>query len=364
MKYRSSAIDLVRDADDKRERGWSLARCVRALAACKGNIQAAAEYARTKIGDEYIAKALSAGTGSEGGFVIPEPIAGEAIELVRARAVIRGMNPALASLINGNITLPGFATGSSAAYLSENSNVGITQPSFRQVKLSGKKLAALVPISNDLIRFNSPSTDTMVRDDLVGAVAMAEDAAFLRDDGTGDAPKGLRYQAAAGNVFAQTAAPTRAKVLADLSAMRLKLTTAKCRFVNPGWIMSYRTEEALVELTDANGNFILKSEMLLGRLKGFPYKATSQVPDNLGVGTDESELYLADFADVVIGDVPGMILDASRQAAYFDGADVVAAYSLDQTVVRLIMQNDLAVRHDGSIAVLTGVTWENPIPQA
>jgi hypothetical protein len=48
---------------------------------------------------------------------------------------------------------------------------------------------------------------------------------------------------------------------------------------------------------------------------------------------------------------------ASDVAAYFDGAQVQAAFSLDQTVLRLIAHHDLAVRHEESLSVMTGVLW-------
>lgn len=68
-------------------------------------------------------------------------------------------------------------------------------------------------------------------------------------------------------------------------------------------------------------------------------------------------MYLADFADVIIGDALNAIVDVSSEAAYHDGTAVVAAFSKDQTVVRVILANDLAVRHAEAVAVLTGVTW-------
>lgn len=98
-------------------------------------------------------------------------------------------------------------------------------------------------------------------------------------------------------------------------------------------------------------------------MRGFPYKSTTQIPINLGAGENESEIYLADFADVLIGEVPGIEVGASSEAAYHDGANLVAAFSLDQTVVKVVMQNDLAVRHAESVAVLTGVTWAAPLAQ-
>lgn len=96
--------------------------------------------------------------------------------------------------------------------------------------------------------------------------------------------------------------------------------------------------------------------MQTGLLRGVPFRATTAVPINLGGGT-ASEVYLADFSEVLIGETGSIAIDVSTEAAYHDGSAVVSAFSKDQTVIRLIMANDLAVRHLEAVAVLDGVTW-------
>ena len=88
---------------------------------------------------------------------------------------------------------------------------------------------------------------------------------------------------------------------------------------------------------------------------------TTNIPitqDTTGAGNDnESEVYLVDFAQVIIGESQGLLVDSSQEAAYHDGSNVQAAFSLDQTVVRAIAEHDLGLRHDKAVAMLTGVTW-------
>ena len=80
--------------------------------------------------------------------------------------------------------------------------------------------------------------------------------------------------------------------------------------------------------------------------------------DTTGLGNDnESEIYLVDFSQVLIGESQGLLVDSSQEAAYHDGSSVQAAFSLDQTVVRAIAEHDLGMRHDKGVTMLTGVTW-------
>jgi HK97 family phage major capsid protein len=191
-------------------------------------------------------------------------------------------------------------------------------------------------------------------------MALREDLAFIRDDGTQNKPKGMRYWAPAANVVDRTqdaGANTLATVTADLAAAVNRLESANVRFIRPGWIMTPRTKWFLWRLMDANGNPVFREEINQGRLLTFPFRTTTQIPNNLGVAGDESELYLADFADMIIGENTELIIDVSTEAAYHDGSNVVAAFSRDETVIRAIARHDFGARHDESIAILTSLDW-------
>jgi HK97 family phage major capsid protein len=58
-------------------------------------------------------------------------------------------------LNNGNMTIPRLKGGAVVGYIGSDSDVPATQGEFDDLKLSGKKLAALVPISNDLLANSS-----------------------------------------------------------------------------------------------------------------------------------------------------------------------------------------------------------------
>ena len=344
--------------ETKEDKGLQVARIVRALAASKGDPERAAAYAKKNFGDDEIVKALSVGTLNAGGYIVPEEYSAEIIELLRPQSVVRRMGAVTIPMATGTLNIPKLAGGGSASYIGENTDIGVTQPTFGTVQLTWKKLAAIVPISNDLLRFSSPAADSIVRDDLVMAMALREDAAFIRDDGVGNVPKGLRYWAPVSNrIPATTGTPTLATVTTDLGKLILALKKANVRFIRPGWLMSPRTEMFLLTLRDGNGNFAFRPEMLAGRLFSYPYAVTTQIPENLGAGKNESEIYLVDFADAIIGESTQLIIDASTEASYYQDDALHSAFSLDQTLIRVIAEHDFAMRHEESVAVLTGVTW-------
>jgi HK97 family phage major capsid protein len=339
------------------DRGLRLARVVRALAAGRGDVGRAAQWARVVARDEAIAKILEAGTGAAGGFLVREELATEVIELLRAESVVRRLNPVTVPMESGTLRLPAITGGATAGYIGESADLSVSEQTFGQVVLTWKKLGTLVPVSNDLLRFASPQADEIVRDDLVAALATTSDAKFIRGAGSQNEPKGLRYWAPAGNVITANSTVDLANVTADLGKLVLALKNANVRMRRPAWIFAPRTEQYLMTVRDANGNFAFRDEMLRGTLWGWPFGVTTNVPTNLGSGGDESEVYLADFADVVIGESSTLTIDASAEAAYVSGGTVKSAFQADLTLVRALALHDFAMRHAESVAVLTGVKW-------
>lgn len=346
--------------------GTGMAKMVVALAAAQGNRQLAANIAVERGYGEHIAAALNTLTPGAGGVLVPENLSSEVIELLRPKSVVRRLGARSLPLNNGNITIPRLKDGAVVGYIGSDSDIPTTQQEFDDLELSGKKLAALVPISNDLLAVSSssPNVDGIVVGDLTSALATREDKAFIRDDGLSNNPKGLRFWAPVGNVTSATAAsPTIQQVSDDLNKLVLRLEAANANMTSVGWIMAPRTMRFLAAMRDGNGNKVYP-ELDRGMLMGYEVGLTTQVPTNLTVGSgsgapsDGSEIYFADFGDCFIGEDASLVIDYSREATYKDGSgNVVSAFQRDQTLVRVIAKHDFGPRHVESIAILTDVQW-------
>ena len=353
-----------------REKGAAFGRVVRAMAAAKmnkmgseGTVEVLRGWGDTDLADALAdarSKALAAGDATAGGFLVPTQFSNEVIELLRAQSVVRRLGARTVQMPTGTLKYPKIATGASAAYIGENVNIGKSEETFGQLTLTFKKLAVLTPISNDLLRYSSPSADAIVRDDLVSSMATKEDSTFIRGAGTDATPKGLLNWCVADQKIAASAA-SLANITDNLGQLVVKLKNADIPMISPGWIMAPRTEQSLATIQNANGVFAFRDEVIAGTLWGWPIGTTTNVPitlDTTGAGNDdESEIYLVDFAQVLIGESQSLLVDSSQEAAYHDGSNVQAAFSLDQTVVRAIAEHDLGMRHDKGVAMLTGVTW-------
>ena len=352
-------------------RGLSVGAVVRAMAYSKmegtgvaGALHRLKQLGYVEAADKMAAareKALATNDPTAGGVLVPDTLANELIPFLRPRAVVRALNPMIMPMPNGTVRVPKITSGASATYIGENTAAGKTQQVFGQITLTWKKLSALVPVSNDLIRQAAFGADAIVRDDLVSALASRENQAFIRDDGTSSTPKGLRYWVAPGNVFNANGTVNLANITTDLGKLILKLEENNVPMVRPAWIFAPRTKQHLMTIQTTTGAFAYRDEMVQGRLWGWPFGVTTQVPTNLqddgSANIDESEIYLVDMADAVIGDAQRIVIDASTEAAYVDGGTVRAAFSEDQTVIRALEEHDFAMRRDVSVAVMKRVRW-------
>lgn len=340
------------------EPGVQFARITQAL--IRGNMdqRAAANVAEQLWGSETgsIVANMEQSTDTKGGFLVDEAISSDFIGLLRPRVAVRRMGARVVPMPNGNLTTRKKTGGSTASYIGERQNIPTTGLTVGETKLSAKKLAAMVPISNDLLRRASMQVDMMVREDLQESVAITEDQQFLRGAGSATAPTGLLNLCPAGNKIAANATVNLQTVTQDLAKLELLLVDKNIPMTTPGYIIAPRVEKFLESLRDGNGNKAFP-EMAQGRIGNRPYTTTTSVPVNLGAGTNESEIYFADFAQVMIGDTMQVTIASSDQASYHDGTEWRSAFQTDETLIRIITEHDLGTRYADAIAVLTGVTW-------
>ncbi len=308
-------------------------------------------------------KAMTATSATAGGFLVPTQFSTDVVEYLRARTIIRSVNggPRVVPMPMGTIKMPKIQSGTTAAYVGEASNATKTEAQTSQITMSFKKLAAIVPFSNDLLRYSSPQADGLIRDDVVRAIQVKEDAQFIRGNGSAAAPTGLRYQALPQNIIAANSTVSLANTVSDLGTLMAALLNNNIPMTRPAFYFAPRTYIYLTTVQNSNGFYVFRDEMLNSKtLWGFPFGYTTSIPINLTDqgGTTESEVYLVDLDDVMIGEAANLLIDVSPDAAYYDGTNVVSAFSQDTTVLRAIEEHDLAMRRQESIALLNGVKWQ------
>jgi len=340
------------------EKGRKFAAYVGFLFAARGDPGRAAEMAKRHGADATIVKALSSSAVDQGGAFVPTNIAADFIELLRPASVFLSMAPRRVSVPNGNLTFPKLQTGSTAYWVGESNSLTPSQPTTSALRLDLKKLAVLVPMSNEFLRDSGPSATDMLRMDIAEAAGEAVDLALLRGPGSAYAPRGLTSLVNPTN-RRQSAGATVPNITADLANVEQKLDDAKVRGGSRAWFMSPRSYYGLRAARDGNNNLVWAAELSGGTLNGAPYGVTTNLPNDVGSGGNKSQVLLAAMNHLIVGEDPaGIQIAMSDTAAYHDGSNIQAAFSRDESVVRLTQRIDMIERMDGfAIAEIYDVAW-------
>jgi HK97 family phage major capsid protein len=320
----------------------------------------AARIAIERYGDTAAVRALLASVGSSGGDLIPVELYAEAvIDALRARTVVRKNTPAenIFPRPHGNLTIGRANSVASVAWIGEAQKIATSSPTFGEVNLQAKKAVASIIVSNDLIRFEAPGLERVVRDQLLRAYGTAEDAAFLNGIGSQFSPQGIRWQAA--TVNSSNSSYSATTVLSEIQGLVAALETANVPVDNAVFYTSPKVREYLLTLVAAGSGNLLFPSVAEGKLLGRPIEVSTAITTTLGGSSNESELYLIDMSSVLIGQ---SYLDVTIHSAstFHDGnGNLQSVFDQDASGLRLVGGVDIGIRHQQAAAVLTNINWGN-----
>lgn len=316
-----------------------------------------------KAADAFIRSKSWLTTGANTGQnTITTPLSPEWIEWLGNASAFMAGNPMQVDLSYGSLEMAGGAARTTGSYTVEGASIPYTEATSRKISLAAKHLRAVTAVGNHAIETSPLAIASLVGDELAGSMVLSMDAAGLRGDGTGANPAGLLTLINAANKFAavNATAPTIAQVEADGRKALFLLAATNIPKRRRRWLMSNRTKYYLQFLRDGNGNLVypgLSSDNPTW-LENIPVTVSEQIPTNLGVGTNESEIYLVDFGHVLLGITRALTLRASTEASYKNaGGTLVSAFDLDETAIRATASHDFDMRHDKAGVVMTAVKW-------
>ena len=333
-------------------------KIISTLAKSKGDSYRARQVAK-EMGDEVLKGAMNEESFTAGGaFVVDEFRGGEMIDLLRNASVVRQAKPRIIPLgTSGVVSIPKVTHGTSAYFAGELDNAETTEMETGTLTLTAKKMTAVVPVSNELLKDSSISMEQQIMSDLAAAFATKEDITMLRGAGGENSFKGLRHLANANNILSVTDAtdPSAADTIADLYRMLTRMKENNIPGARLIFFFNPRTEAYLKQLRDSTGGFLFANEMnSSNKILGVSYLVSNNMPSNLGGGSDETEIILADMNEVILATKEEIEITVVPYGAYYDGSSVVSGISQDSTVIVARERLDFNVRRDLAVVVMTG----------
>ena len=195
----------------------------------------------------------------DGKVLVPQHLSMNIFDAARAKSAVFGKVPTV-TLQNGNLTIAKVAKDPTAHFVAEGEAIPFSDVVFAPVKLKSKVLAAIVPVSEILLK-DGQNVEEALRMALAGAIAEAMDKALLygTGDGTEEAkePKGiLTYADINKDTFADTVKYTDVvKGVKPIAKANLKATDA---------VMPTDNYYDLLSSTNAQGDFLNPPKALEG----------------------------------------------------------------------------------------------------
>lgn len=307
------------------------------------------EYARCIFTADPAAKDLSEGIDPDGGFLVPGEFRPTLVRLVESFGIIRPMATVI-PMNRQELTLPKLTTGVLVFWVDEGKTIPSTQPKFGEVRLVAKKLAALVPVTSELLEDSTIAIANLLATLFAEAIAEEEDRVALTADPTsvpGDPFMGVLHnpdvvtvtQAAGDTAFGDLDADYMADMTASLTASAL---------AGARWFMHRTIFNTIRKLKTVDGAYIF--QMPAGSQPGtiweLPYTLTDVMPSVTESG--------ADFPYVILGNMRHLYIGDRRQMSMAQSQHV--GFAADKIFLRVLQRQAMEVAVGNAFAVLRNAT--------
>lgn len=290
-------------------------------------------------GAEREMNALSEGTSTAGGVLVPAPLAARFIDRARNAARVIQAGATTVPMDSRTLAVPRLTGSSAPAWRNENAAVAEGDLTMDSITLTARSMAFLVKTSRELVEDSSPGVIGVIEDDLAAQVALEWDRVALRGTGTAPEPRGVRNTSgvtvtAFGGANGGT--PTNYDPFIDAEqAVRAN------NFEPSAHILSTRTQTTARKMKEATTNAYLQPPDMK------PWLITNQIPGNLtaGTSTDTSEVYTGEWRHLYLGVRTGPLL-----------FQLVERYAdVGQIAFLIWFRGDIAAAQPGAFTVTTGV---------
>lgn len=333
--------------------GTGFTRYVLALARAKGNTMQAVEIARsneqwraeTPDVEMVLRAAVAAGTTTDttwaGPLVQYQNLSQEFVEYLRPLTII-GRIKGLRN-VPFKVKIPRQTGASTVNWVGEGKVKPLSALAFDSITLDFAKIAGIVPLTEELVRYSSPSAEMLVRDDLAAAIVQFMDNEFVdpTNASTDVSPASITYGAATVVATGTTAAALRL----DIKTLLTTFLDSNLSVTDGTWIMTQQTALGISLMTNSLGQPEFPGiSMNGGTFVGLPVVTSENVPATGGSPTDGFPIIMVKASDVLLADDGQVTIDASREASLQMDSAPDSPATASTTLVSLWQHNMMAIK--------------------
>jgi HK97 family phage major capsid protein/HK97 family phage prohead protease len=275
-------------------------------------------------------------------LVVSQNMASEFVDLL-VPATIIGRIPGLRR-VPFNITIPRETTGASVGWVGEAAPKPVSAMAFDSISLRFTKVAGIVPISQELMRFSSPAAEGLIRDSLIRAIAYLTDRDFL--DPSKAAVTNVNPASITNGVSAVTATGTNADALrADLKTL---ITTFAAANVDLNGLVLVMTSQQAIAISMMVNTLGQPSYPGIGpnggNLAGIPVITSENIVGTGGSPTDGGLIVAINAPDILLADDGQVSIDVSTETSLQMESAPDSPATASTTFVSMFQQNLVAIR--------------------
>lgn len=266
-------------------------------------------------------------TPESGGYAVPEQFREELLQITAEDAVVRPRAQVIepGDPPDAKLTMPaldyaeGVFGGVQVQWIAEGAQKPETDAKLREVTLEPREVAGHIVVTDRLLR-NWQAANNVLRNLLRGAIAAAEDVAFLTGNGSG---KPLGVLNLPGAMAVNRAGANQIQYV-DIVNMLAKLPPESLgRAI---WVATHDSLPQLLQLKDEAGNLIfIRGDATRGipdTLLGRPVRFTGRTPAT----GQKGDLMLVDFQYYLIKDGSGPFIAASEHVFFRENKTVIKVF--------------------------------------
>lgn len=227
---------------------------------------------RNKMSYE-VQNALSIGTDSEGGYLVPDEYERKLVQALEEEVFFRSLANVIKTS-SGDRKIPIVTSKGEAAWIDEGGQFPESDDSFGQTSIGAYKLATMIKVSDELLNDSVFNIENYISKEFARRIGTKEEEAFFVGDGKGK-PEGLFGSADLG-VTAATVNITFDDVMDLFYSLRAPYRKKAT------WLLNDSTVKAIRKLKDGNGNYIWQPSVRDGepdRILNRPYRTSIYVPE-------------------------------------------------------------------------------------
>lgn len=201
-----------------------------------------------------VQNALSVGTDSDGGYLVPEEYEKTLVDKLQEENFFRKLGTVIHT--SGDRKIPVVTGHGEASWMEENGLYPDSQDTFGQQSIGAYKLGTAIRVSGELLNDSAFDVETYIANEFARRIGTKEEEAFLIGDGKSK-PTGVFGSAELG-VTAGTTSITFDDVIDLYHSLRTPYRK------KAAWILNDSTVKTLRKLKDNNGNYIWQPSVTVG----------------------------------------------------------------------------------------------------